>query len=54
MPMKATVKFLTPSFSTLCGLTFPQARLTQETPTKRFESAQFEIAPGRATFNFGA
>lgn len=54
MPMKATVKYLTPSLATLCSLTFPQARLTQEIPTTGFQPAQFEIAPGRGTFNFGA
>jgi hypothetical protein len=52
--MKATVKYLTPSLTTLCSLTFPEARLTQEIPTTGFTPAQFEIAPGRGTFNFGA
>jgi hypothetical protein len=52
--MKATVKYLTPALSTLCRLTFPQARLTQEIPTTGFTPAQFELAPGRGTFSFGA
>jgi hypothetical protein len=52
--MKATVKYLTPSLATLCSLTFPQARLTQEIATTDFTSAKFEIASGRGTFSFGA
>ena len=52
--MKATVKYLTPALTTLCSLTFPQARLTQEIPTTGFTPAQFEIAPGRGTLTFGA
>ena len=54
MTLNATVKYLAPSLATVCSVSFPQARLTLEIPTNSVEPAQFEIAPGRAMFSYGA
>jgi hypothetical protein len=54
LALNATVKYLAPSLATVCSVSFPQARLTQEIPTNSVGPAQFEIAPGRATFSYGS